>query len=159
MYASVCGKSGWFLSVCGRTFVRGDGVLVGFGRVLMSFLRVLVRLNGVFVTFFMVAGGVMFGGRTVVLGGVFVVLRGGVVCFVCHDKTPSGNTPKSIRTHTFAAPVDSSRQRLTVFIRGSNLRFLGAKPPSARLTSSWHRYRFSTGCRFAYIIVICTITM
>ena len=96
--APVCGK-GLVLSVCGRTFVRGDGVLVGFGRVLMRFLGVLMRLNGVFVSFFLVAGGVMFGGRTVVLGGVFVVLRGSVMCFVCHDKTPSGNTPKSIRTH------------------------------------------------------------
>ena len=65
----------------------------------MRFCRVLVRLYGVFVPCFMIAGGVMFGGMTVVLGGVLVVLRRGVMCFVCHDKTPSGNAPKCIRTH------------------------------------------------------------
>ena len=69
------------------------------GRGLMRFLGVLVRLYGVFVSFFMVAGGVMFGGVAMVLGGVLVVLCGGVVCFVCHDKTPSENTPKCIQTH------------------------------------------------------------
>ena len=97
-------------------------------RSLMRFLRVLVRLNRVFVSCFVIARSVMFGGLAVVLRGVFVVLRGSVVCFVCHDKTPSG-IPRRASEHTLATPVDSSRQRLTVFIRGSNLRFLTAKPP------------------------------
>src|SRR5271170_1039538 len=118
----------------------------------MRFLGVLVRLNGVFVTFFMVAGGMIFGGVAVVLGGVLVVLRRGVMCFVCHDK-PLRGIPRSASEHTFATPVDSSRQTLTVFTLGSNLRLPDAKPPPktapSRLTSSRPRYRFSTGCRFA----------
>jgi len=50
----------------------------------MSRQRMLMGLSGVLVTFFVVALAVVLCGQVMVLGCFFVVLRGFVVCFVCH---------------------------------------------------------------------------
>ena len=56
-----------------------DGVLVSFGRVLMSLL--------------MIALDVVLGGQVMMLRCFFVVLGGFVMCFVCHINCPVGNIP------------------------------------------------------------------
>jgi hypothetical protein len=58
--------------------------LVGGGGVLMGLDRVLVSFGGVLMGFLVVAFAVVLGCQVMMLGCFFVVLRGFVVCFVCH---------------------------------------------------------------------------
>ena len=66
-------------------FVRG---LVRLGGVLVCLLGVVVRLDGVLVSDFVVAGFVVLGCGVVGFGGFFVVGGCGLVCFVGHGRSP-----------------------------------------------------------------------
>ena len=61
--------------------------------VLMSLDRVLVGFGRVFMSLLVIALDVVLGSQVMMLGCLFVVLRGFVVCFVCHFGFPVGNLP------------------------------------------------------------------
>jgi hypothetical protein len=79
--------------VCVRGFARG---FMGGSRVIMSLPGVLVRFGRVLMGFLVVALEVVIGCQVVVPGCFFVVLRGFVMCFVCHFGFSCGKSPGAI---------------------------------------------------------------
>src|ERR1700679_4385006 len=85
---------------------------MGLGRVLVGFRCVLM-------SFLVVAFDVVLGCQLMMLGCFFVVLRGFVVCFVCHFDCPVGNLPARSYSPVGEIVVACSR-RFTCF--AGNLR-------------------------------------